>query len=142
MNMRKPVIRRSEQGFTLAELLVVLVIIGLLTTLVVINVLPMQDRARVQKARADLATIEQALELYRLDTGRYPATGEGLQALGVGGTAGPLLKSLPADPWGKPYQYQAPGQQRAYDLWSWGSDGQKGGEGNAADIVAGTAPAQ
>lgn len=135
--MRDRPIPRAQAGFTLAELLVVLAIIGLLTTLVVINVLPMQDRARVSKARADLATVEQALELFRLDAGRYPTTEEGLAALAAPGTAaGPMLKRLPRDPWDRAYQYQSPAAAAPYALWSWGADGQRGGEGLAADVTA------
>lgn len=130
--------RHAEAGFTLVELLVVLAIIGLLSTVVVLNVLPMQGRAQVQKAEADLAIIEQGLEFFRLGVGRYPTTEEGLAALTTATSAGAPLKNLPADPWGNPYQYLSPGEAGTpYDLWSWGSDGQEGGEGNAADIRRG-----
>lgn len=129
-------LRRGEAGFTLVELLVVLAIIGLLATVVVVNVLPAQSGARIQKAKADLALIEQGLELYRLDAGRYPDPAEGLAALTVPTGMGAALKRLPADPWGRPYNYRMPGQNgRPYDLWSWGSDGEEGGEGDAADIT-------
>jgi len=129
---------RREVGFTLVELLVVLAIIGLLTTVVVINVLPLQGRAQVQKAKADIALIEQGLEFYRLGAGRYPTSEEGLAILASQTVAGAPLKNLPNDPWGNAYQYRSPGEgNRPYDLWSWGADGQEGGEGEAADIRAG-----
>ncbi|QMW24616.1 type II secretion system major pseudopilin GspG [Sandaracinobacteroides saxicola] len=126
---------RRANGFTLTELLVVLAIIGLLTTIVVLNVLPMQDRAAGTKARADVAAIEQALELYRLDMGRYPTMEEGLVALTKPTPAsGALLKTLPDDPWQRPYQYRQPGIHGPVDVFSLGSDGAEGGEQTAADI--------
>ncbi len=134
--------RKREDGFTLVELMVVIVIIGLLTTIVVINVLPSQEKARVEKAKADIALIEQGLEMYRLDNLNYPATGDGLQALvtAPGGAqasryrAGGYLKKLPADPWGNPYQYANPGQHGTFDVYSFGADGRPGGEGDDADL--------
>lgn len=130
-------IRRHPQpnGFTLVELLVVLAIIGLLTTVVVINVLPMQSRAQVQKAEADIAIIEQGLEFWRIDMGRYPTSEEGLAALTVPTATGSKLKNLPNDPWGKPYGYLVPGaDNKPYAVFSLGADGVEGGEGENADL--------
>jgi len=135
--------RRKEEGFTLVELMVVIVIIGLLTTIVVINVLPSQDKARVEKAKADIALIEQGLEMYRLDNLNYPGTGEGLNALVAPPPSaaqtgryrpGGYLKRLPEDPWGNAYQYASPGQHGTFDVYSFGADGRAGGEGNNADL--------
>ncbi len=132
---RRP--RRPEAGFTLVELLVVLAIIGLLTTLVVVNVLPAQGRAQQQKARADIALIEQGLQMWRIETGRYPTTEEGLAVLTAPGTMGAALARLPDDPWGRPYLYRSPGlDNRPYDIWSYGADGEEGGDGEAADILS------
>lgn len=126
-----PARRDDEDGFTLVELMVVIVIIGLLTTLVVINVLPSQDAAMRKKAEADIATIEQALEMYRLEKMTYPSS---LSALvGEGGRG--YIKRLPDDPWGRPYLYANPGQHGAIDLSSQGADGAPGGEGDDADIT-------
>lgn len=122
-------------GFTLVELLVVLAIIGLLTTVVVLNVLPMQGRAQVQKAEADIAIIEQGLEFWRIDTGRYPTAEEGLAVLVAPTVTGAKLKNLPNDPWGKPYGYVVPGaNNKPYAVFSLGADGVEGGEGENADL--------
>jgi general secretion pathway protein G len=138
--------RRSDRraGFTLVELMVVIVIIGLLATVVAINVLPSQDRAMTGKARADVATLEQAVETYRLDNLVFPTTEQGLQALVAppAGLARPeryrqggYVRRLPEDPWGNPYQYRQPSAHGGqFDVWSWGADGREGGEGNDADI--------
>lgn len=124
-----------KNGFTLIELMVVIVIIGLLGTVVVLNVLPSQDRATVTKAQADIATLTQAAEMYRLDNNRYPDAGQGLQAL-VNPTnrTQPYIRNLPDDPWGNPYQYANPGRNGGIDIYSYGSDGAPGGEDLAADI--------
>jgi general secretion pathway protein G len=119
-----------EDGFTLVELMVVLVIIGLLATVVVINVLPSQDRAMVQKAKADIALIDQGLEMYRVTNLTYPDASEGLQALVSRG----VIKKLPNDPWGRPYRYAIPGQRGPVDVYSLGADGVEGGDGDNADI--------
>lgn len=135
--------RRDEDGFTLVELMVVIVIIGLLSTIVIVNVLPSRDKAMIEKSRADLALIEQALDMYRLDNFTYPSSAQGLAALQVPpqGLAQPdryrpggYLKRLPDDPWGRPYQYAMPGRRGPVDIWSWGADGAEGGEGDNADI--------
>jgi general secretion pathway protein G len=123
--------RDGEEGFTLVELMVVIVIIGLLATVVVINVMPATDKAALTKARADIATLEQGVEMYRLNKLTYPAGGEGLQAVVREG----FIKRLPEDPWGNPYQYVAPGRDgRPFDIISLGADGQEGGEDEDADI--------
>jgi general secretion pathway protein G len=135
--------KRRRAGFTLVELLVVIVIIGLLATVVVINVLPSQDRAMVEKARADVATLETALETYRLENLSYPRQEDGLQALvtAPAGLARPeryrqggYVRRLPEDPWGNPYQYRNPGRHGPVDVFSLGADGREGGEGDDADI--------
>ncbi len=129
----------GEDGFSLVELLVVIVIIGLLATVVMINVLPSQNKAMQSKAKADIATLSQAIEMYRLNTLRYPDGSEGLNAL-LGGTSatpgstGGYIRKLPKDPWGNDYRYRQPGQHGAFDVYSLGSDGAEGGEGDAADI--------
>ena len=138
--------RKKRNGFTLVELMVVIFILGLLTTIVVINVLPNQDRAMVEKARADIATLGQALEMYRLDNLGYPTSSDGLQALVVPPASlattgryrqGGYIKKLPDDPWGRPYQYDNPGRQGpGFDLYSLGADGAPGGEDDNADIYA------
>lgn len=123
--------RTQEEGFTLVELMVVIVIIGLLATVVVINVMPAQDTARIKKAEADIALLEQAAEMYRLNRLNYPSTDDGLKALVSEG----FVKRLPDDPWGNAYVYAAPGGEgRAFDIYSLGADGGKGGEGEDADI--------
>ena len=121
----------GESGFTLVELMVVIVILGLLTTLVVINVMPSQDLAMRKKAEADIATIGQALEMYRVSNMAYPTGAQGLAVLaGPGGT----IRRLPDDPWGRPYHYANPGPNGGVDVFSLGADGQPGGEGDDADI--------
>lgn len=143
IQMRREQRRRREAGFTLVELMVVIVIIGLLTTIVAINVLPSGDKARVEKARADVALLEQAMEMYRLDNLTYPQTADGLQALVTPPSSltqpdryrrGGYVKELPEDPWGNAYQYASPGQHGTFDIYSFGADGREGGEGDDADI--------
>jgi general secretion pathway protein G len=133
----------AEAGFTLVELMVVVVILGLLATVVMINVLPSQDRAMREKAKADISTLEQALDTYRLENLAYPTTEQGLRALvePPAGLSRPdryrqggYIRRLPEDPWGNPYQYANPGRQGRYDVYSFGADGAPGGEGDGADI--------
>jgi general secretion pathway protein G len=113
--------------------MVVIVIIGLLATIVIINVMPAADRAAVTKVRADIATLEQAVELYRLDHLRYPTSDEGLQAL----IAGNYIRRLPDDPWGRPYRYSAPGPAgRPVQIGSLGADGREGGSDEDEDITS------
>lgn len=130
----------KDAGVTLVEMMVVIVIIGLVTTVVVINVLPSMDTARIEKARADIHGIEQAMERYRLDYSRYPGMEHGLQALleppaREGAVAQEAyIRRLPNDPWGRAYEYVIPGEHGAFDIYTLGADGQQGGEGVDADI--------
>ncbi len=135
--------RDDEEGFTLVELMVVIVILGLLATIVVLNVVPFGDKAKVTKAKADISTMEGALNAYQLQVGNYPTTAQGLQALvsAPAGLADPsayqkggYIKKIEKDPWGHPYLYASPGQHGAFDVWSLGADGKEGGEGADADI--------
>lgn len=140
-----PAVRRAsahvQRGFTLIELMVVLVIIGVLAALIVPNVIGAADEARVTAARTDVTNIMGALKRYRLDNQRYPTAEQGLAAL-INRPAGgpqpmnwkPYLEKLPKDPWGNPYQYLNPGVKGEVDVMSFGADGQSGGDGNNADI--------
>lgn len=134
-----------RNGFSLVELMVVLFIIGLLATVVAVNVLPSQDKAMRVKAQTDIATLGQAVEMYRLDNASYPPPADGLRALlsSPAGLAMPqnyraggYIRDLPSDPWGRPYQYRVPGSDgQPFEIYSLGADGQPGGEGEAADIT-------
>jgi general secretion pathway protein G len=142
MTLFKTTLRRGIQaGFTLIELMVVLVIIGVLAALIVPNVLDRADDARVMAARTDVNNLMQALRLYKLDNQRMPSAEQGLQALVAKPTVGtvpgnwkPYLDKLPNDPWGRPYQFLSPGIKGEVDVMSMGADGQSGGEGKDADI--------
>jgi general secretion pathway protein G len=134
---------RGQRGFTLLEVMVVMVILGILAALIVPKIVSRPDEARIIAAKQDIATLMQALKLYHLDNGRYPTTEQGLQALVVKPTSDPIpanwkaggyLEHLPNDPWGHPYQYLNPGVHGEIDVFSLGADGQPGGEGNDADI--------
>ena len=136
-----PISRRLKRGFTLIELMVVLVIIGVLAALIVPNVLDSADEARSTAAKSDVANLVQALKLYKLDNQRFPSGEQGLQALVSKPAAAPIppnwrpyLPKLPNDPWGHPYQYLNPGIKGEVDVMSFGADGQAGGEGKNADI--------
>ncbi len=131
----------AQKGFTLIELMVVLVIIGVLAALIVPNVLDRADQARVTAARTDIGALMQALKLYKLDNQRYPTAEQGLDALAHKPTVGqippnwrPYVDKLPDDPWHRPYLYANPGVQGEIDVFSLGADGQNGGEGTDADI--------
>jgi general secretion pathway protein G len=132
-----------SKGFTLIELMVVLVILGVLAAMIAPRIMDRPDEARVVAAKQDIAAILQALKLYRLDNIRYPTTEQGLQSLitkpsiePVPGNwkAGGYLERMPRDPWGNPYVYLNPGRQGEIDVISYGADGEPGGEGTDADI--------
>jgi general secretion pathway protein G len=133
----------GQRGFTLLEVMVVVVILGILAALVVPKIISRPDEARAIAAKQDIASLMQALKLYRLDNQRYPMTEQGLQALAVLPTSAPVplnwkaggyVERLPQDPWGNPYQYLNPGVRGEIDIFSFGADGAPGGEGNDADI--------
>jgi general secretion pathway protein G len=135
--------RRGQAGFTLIELLVVLVILGLLAALAGPRVIGYLGGAKADTADLQVKNFKSALDLYRLDTGVYPTTQQGLTALvrspgNAPGWKGPYIDSpsVPLDPWGNPYLYKAPGERGAYDLYSLGSDKAPGGTGEAADVTS------
>jgi len=137
---------KRRKGFTLLELLVVLVILGLLAALIGPRVVGRLGKAKTDIARSQISLLETALDQFRLDVGRYPTTEEGLRALIEPPQdeevrerwQGPYLKKkkIPKDPWGRPYHYRSPGEHGEYDLWSYGADGEPGGTGENADITS------
>ena len=141
MHFRK-FLASDKRGFTLVELLVVMVIIGLLAALVGPKLFPKLGKGKQSAAKAQIELLSQALDQFRLDVGRYPTTQEGLNALSVNPGAidnwdGPYLKkALPNDPWTKPYNYQCPGTHSEFDIWSNGRDGVAGGEGEDKDVTS------
>ncbi|NYT83137.1 type II secretion system major pseudopilin GspG [Alcaligenaceae bacterium] len=135
----RPSLRARQLGFSLIEIMVVVVIMGIMAALIVPNIMDRPDQARGVAARQDIGAIMQALKLYRLDNGRYPTTEQGLRALTGEAVAGQpkgrsYMDRLPNDPWGTPYQYLNPGVHGEIDVFSLGADGRAGGEGNDADI--------
>ncbi len=134
--------RSRKKGFTLIELIVVLVILGLLATVVGPQVMKRLAQGKAEIAKIQLAQLEGALGLFRFDVGRYPNSGEGLEALasdsGIENWSGPYLQktTIPKDPWGRDYEYRSPGQHGDYDLWSHGADGTSGGEADSADVTS------
>ncbi len=140
---RRAVTQAAQRGFTLIEIMVVVVIMGILAALVVPKLMGRTDDARIIAAKQDIATVMQGLKLYKLDNHRYPTTEQGLQALINKPTSGPAsngwktggyLDKLPKDPWGNSYQFLSPGVKGEVDVFSFGADGQPGGAGNDADI--------
>ncbi len=134
--------RRLERGFTLIEIMIVVIIIGLLAGLVGPRLFGKLTQAKQKSAKAQIELFGTALDAFRLDAGRYPTTEEGLKALrekpsGLDAWKGPYLpKEIPLDPWGKPYLYKSPGEHGEYDLLSYGLDGVEGGEGENEDVVS------
>ncbi|MHB8623483.1 MAG: type II secretion system major pseudopilin GspG [Sulfuricaulis sp.] len=138
-----PRFNRKSAGFTLIEILVVVVILSILAALIVPKIMDRPDQARVVAAKSDISAIISALKMYRLDNGVYPSTEQGLQALVTKPESGDVpsnwkssgyLERLPKDPWQHDYQYLNPGLHGEVDVWSYGADGQPGGEGVNADI--------
>lgn len=143
MTMKNLNTPQSSRGFTLIEIMVVMVILGLLVAIVAPNIMGRSDQAKVTVAETQLTNISKALDIYRLDNSHYPSTQQGLEALKSRPSGSPepknwnpdgYMKSIPQDPWGSDFQYVSPGREGAYDLYSKGSDGEEGGDGDASDI--------
>lgn len=143
LNLRRRAAQRVQRGFTLIEIMVVVVIMGVLAALVVPKLLSRAGESKIAAAKVDIATIMQAMKLYKLDNQRYPTTEQGLQALIEKPTGGPAangwkaggyVEKMPKDPWGNQYQYLSPGIKGEIDVFSYGADGQPGGTGDDADI--------
>lgn len=137
----KGIATKKERGFTLLEIMVVVVILGILASVVVPNLLGNKEKADQQKAITDIVSLENALDMYKLDNSVYPTTDQGLEALVSEPNPKPrnyrdggYIRRLPNDPWGNPYQYLSPGEHSTIDLFTLGADGQEGGEGVAADV--------
>ena len=139
----QPFKSRKQSGFTLIEIMIVVVIMGILAALIVPKIMDKPDEARATAAKTDIAAIMTALKLYKIDNGNYPSSEQGLQALVQAPTTPPLprawkkdgyLDKLKSDPWNNPYQYLKPGVHGEIDVWSMGADGEPGGEGTNADI--------
>lgn len=148
ISAKRPTLRRKRQrsdaGFTLVEILVVITIIGLIMALVGPRVLNYLGESKTKAAKIQIESFSSALDLFYLDLGRYPSSSEGLTGLArsnnMPGWNGPYLRGgvVPNDPWGNPYLYRSPGERAPFEIISRGSDGQEGGSGTAADIASGT----
>jgi general secretion pathway protein G len=147
VQQRLPRANHAKEAFTLIEIMAVVIIIGLLTTIVGTAIFNQVDKGRVTTARAQINSLEGVLELYRMDNGRFPTTEQGLEALVQAPSGDPPVRNyppggylkggrVPVDPWSNPYNYEAPGQNNphSFDIWSLGADGNSGGEGVAADV--------
>ncbi|HET8708081.1 MAG TPA: type II secretion system major pseudopilin GspG [Pseudomonadales bacterium] len=136
----KNVVRKAQTGFTMIEIMVVVAILGILAAMVVPSIIGKDDQARVARAKSDIKAISSALDMYKLDNYKYPTTEQGLEALvnkpenAKNWPEGGYLKKVPTDPWENPFVYVSPAEGAPYEIISYGSDGQEGGEGYAADI--------
>lgn len=136
----KNVVNKKQSGFTMIEIMVVVAILGILAAMIVPNIIGKDDKARVTTAKSDIKAISSALDMYKLDNYKYPTTEQGLEALvnkpenAKNWPEGGYLKKIPTDPWENPFVYVSPAEGAPYEITSYGSDGQEGGEGYAADI--------